>query len=134
MSLSRILKGTYNRDIGRKVFGSSNGFSGSGIATISAFLQIIGILSWRTQEMRKSQNLDLRVNLARSINSGKMESRPRDFLGLRRLRAPASSFSTKKPEVLFTSGVGTFHRSDSSLLVSLVHLQLPVLCASFFKN
>ena len=43
MSLSRILKGTHSRDIARYLFGSLNGFSGLGIATTSALLQIFGI-------------------------------------------------------------------------------------------
>jgi len=38
-------------DIGRELFGSPNSFSGSGIANVSALLQILGILSW---EVRKS--------------------------------------------------------------------------------
>ena len=59
-----------------------NGFSGLGIATTSALLQIFGILSWRMQELRKSQSQDLRADPAWSINSGKMESNPGDFLGL----------------------------------------------------
>jgi len=49
------------------------------VATTSALLQIFGILSWRMQELRKSQNQDLRPDLAWSINSGKMESNPGDF-------------------------------------------------------
>ena len=53
MSLSRILKGTNSRDMGRQLFGSPNGFSSLGIATISALLQIFGILSWRMQELGK---------------------------------------------------------------------------------
>ena len=37
------------------------------------------------QELRKSQNQDLRADLAWSMNSGKMESNPGDFAGFRRL-------------------------------------------------
>jgi len=54
---------------------SPNGFSGFVIATFSALLQIVGILSWRKQEARKSQNQDLRADPAWSINSGKIEFR-----------------------------------------------------------
>ena len=68
-----------------------SGFSGLGIATISALLQIFGILSWRMQEVRNSQNQDLRADLAWSINSRKMESNPGHFSGFRRLRAASSS-------------------------------------------
>jgi len=38
MSLLKILKGTHRRNIGRLLFGSPNGFSDLGIATISALL------------------------------------------------------------------------------------------------
>jgi len=89
------------------------------------------------QEMRKSQNQDLRADPAWSINSGMMESRPGDFPGFRRLRTAASSPGMKGPEIqyiLSPSGVGTFHRSDSSLLVILVESRLPVLCVLFFTN
>ena len=89
-----------------------NGFSGLGIATISAVLQIFGIFSWRKQEVRKSQNQDLRAEPAWSTNSAKIDSRPKDFPGFRCLRAAASSSGLKEPEILFLSGVGTFHRSD----------------------
>jgi len=70
-----------------------NGFSGLEIATASALLQIFGILSWRMQELRKSQNQDLRADPAWSINSGKMESNPGDFPGFKRLRAAANSLA-----------------------------------------
>jgi len=43
------LKGTHSRDMGRSLFRSLNVFSGLGIATISALLQIFGILSWLMQ-------------------------------------------------------------------------------------
>ena len=79
MSLSRISKGAHNRNIGLKLFGSPNGFSGLGIAATSALLQMFGILSLRMQELRKSQNQDMRANPRWSINSGKMESNPGDI-------------------------------------------------------
>ena len=41
-----------------------SGFSGLGITTISALFQIFGILSWRMQAVRKSQNQDVRADLA----------------------------------------------------------------------
>ena len=100
MSLSRILKGTHSRDIGRQLLGSPNGFSGLGIATNSALLQIFGILSLRMQELRKSQNQDLRADPAWSINSGKMESNPGVFPGFKHLRAAANSFGLKGLETL----------------------------------
>jgi len=100
MSLSRILKGTHSRYMEQQLFGAPNGFSGLGIATICAILQIFGILSWRMQEMRKSQNQDLRAEPAWNMNSGKMESNPGDFPGFRRLRAAASSSGLKGSEIL----------------------------------
>jgi len=55
---------------------------------MSALLHIFGILSWHMQELRKSQNQDLRADLVWSMNSGKMESNPGDLApGFRRLRA-----------------------------------------------
>jgi len=47
-------------------------------------------LSWRMQELRKSQNQDLRADPAWSINSGKMESNPGDFPGFRRLEGSST--------------------------------------------
>ena len=44
MSLPKILKGTHSSDTGRW------------IATMGALRQIVWILRWRMQEMRKSQN------------------------------------------------------------------------------
>jgi len=43
------------------------------------------------QEVRKSQNQDLRADPVWSIYSGKMESNPEDFPGFRSLKAAASS-------------------------------------------
>jgi len=74
--------------------------SGSQFATNSALFQIFGYLSWYMQEVRKSRNQDLKADPAWTINSGKMESNPRDFPGLRRLRAAASPSGTEEPEVL----------------------------------
>jgi len=75
-------------------------FLAYGIATTSALFQIFGILSWRMQELRKSQNHHLRTDQAWSINSGKMESNPGNFPGFRRLRAAASSSGLKGSEIL----------------------------------
>jgi len=67
---------------------------------MSALLQIFGILSWRRQKLRKSQNQDLRVDPAWSMNSGKIESNPGDFPGSSRLRAAASYSGLKGSEIL----------------------------------
>jgi len=86
------------------------------------------------QELRKSQNQDLRANLVPSINSGKMESNPGDFVCCRRMRAAANSSGPKGLEILWPSGVRIFHRSDSCLLTSLVDSQPLVLCAPLFMS
>ena len=86
------------------------------------------------QEVRKSQNQDLRADLVWSINSGKMKSNPRDFPGFRRLRAAESSSSLMGSEILWPSGVRILHRSDSCLLTNLLDSRSPVLCAPFFTN
>jgi len=52
------------------------------------------------QELRKSQNQDLRADLAWSINSGKMESNPGDFPGFRHFRAAANSSGLKGSQIL----------------------------------
>ena len=67
------------------------------------------------QELRKSQNQDLRADRAWNRNFGKMESNPEDFPGFRRLRAAASFTGLKVSEILWPSGAEIFHRSDSSL-------------------
>jgi len=72
------------------------------------------------QEVRKSQNQDLEASLAWSINSEKIIS--------------SSSSGPKGSEILCPSGVGTFHRLDSSLLMSLVDSRPLVLCAPFFTS
>jgi len=86
------------------------------------------------QELRKSQNQDLRADPAWSMNSRKVESNPGDFPGVRRLRAAVSSSRLNGWEILWPSGVGIFHRSDSSLLTSLVDVLCLVLCALFFRS
>jgi len=86
------------------------------------------------QGLRKSQNQDLRADPAWSMNSGKVESNPGDFPFFRRLRAAGCSSGLKGSEILWPSGVGIFHWSDSSLLTSLVDSRSPVLCASFFTS
>ena len=52
------------------------GFPGFGIMTTSALLQILGILSQRKQEERKSRNQDFKAAPAWSMSSGQMESGP----------------------------------------------------------
>ena len=83
------------------------------------------------QEVRKSQNQDLRADPAWCVNSGKMESNPRDFPGFRRLKAAASSSGLKGSEILWPSGVKIFLRSDSCLLTILV--ESPVLWGKIKK-
>jgi len=73
------------------------------------------------QEVRKSQNQDLRADPAWNIYFGKMKSNPRDFPGFRCQRAASRSFGLKCPEIMWPSGVGLFHRSGNCLLTSLVN-------------
>ena len=124
----------YSKDMGRYLFGSSRGFSGLGIATLSVLLKILEILIWLMQNVRKSQNRDLRAEPVWSMNSKKIESNPGDFPGFRRLRTEARSSGLKGSEILWPSVVVIFHRLDSSLLTSLVDFRSPVLCASYFTS
>ena len=52
------------------------GFIGFGIATTSALLQILGILSRRKQEERKLRNEDFKATPAWIMSSGQMELGP----------------------------------------------------------
>ena len=63
-----------------------------------------------------------------------IEANPRDFPGSRWLRALESSSGLKRPEVLSPSAVGTFRKSDSCLLTSLMDLRSLVLCAPFYTS
>jgi len=84
--------------------------------------------------VRKLQNQDLRAVLAWSINSGKVEFRPEDFPGFRRMRV-AASFSGLKGQKSCIPQRRIFHRSNSSLLLSLVAgSRPPLLCAPFFTS
>jgi len=95
-------------------------------------IHIFGIFSWHVQKVRKSQNQNLGADPAWNINSGKIESNPGGFPGFRRMRAAASSSGLRGSEILWLSGTGIFHRSDSFLLIILVDYRPPVLCAPFF--
>jgi len=53
------------------------------------------------QELRRLQNQDLRADPTWNINSGKMESNPRDFPGFRRLRAAANSSGLKGSDIAY---------------------------------
>jgi len=98
------------------------GLFGLGITTISALLQILGIMSWRMQEVQRLYNQDLRADLAWSINSGKIESKTGDFPGFKWLRALTNSSGVTEPEILSPSGGGTFR------------LAITRLCAPFFTS
>ena len=75
------------------------GFVGFGIATTSALLQILGILSWRKQEERKSRNQDFKAAPAWSISSEQMESGSPALPGFKCWRAAANSFCEKLSEI-----------------------------------
>ena len=96
------------------IFGSPTGFPGFGIATTSALLQILKILSWRKQEERKSCNQDFKEAPAWSISSEQMESGPGALLGFKCWRAAANSLCEKLSEIFTESGVVALQRSDTS--------------------
>ena len=86
-------------------------FVGFGIATTSALLQILGILSQHKQEERKSCNQNLK---AAPASSGQMESGPRALLGFKCWRAAVNSLCEKASEIFTGSGVVAFQMSDTS--------------------
>ena len=90
------------------------GFPGLGIATTSAPLQILGILSWRKQEERKSRNQDFKAAPAWSISSEQMESGPEALSGFKCWRAAANSLCEKLSEIFTASGVVALQRLDTS--------------------
>jgi len=55
-------KGDAQQRYGMIALWALSGISGLGIKTISALLQIFGILSWHMQEVRKSHIQDFRVD------------------------------------------------------------------------
>ena len=94
------------------------GFIGFGIATASALLQILEILSRCKQEERKSRNKDFKAAAAWIISSGKMKSGPRALPGFECWRAAVNSLSEKVSEIFTGSGVLVLQRSDTSLEAS----------------
>ena len=80
-SFEDLVRDTEQED-GSILFGSSTGLFGFGIATTSALLQTLGILSWRKQEERKPRNQDFKAVPAWIISSGQIESGPEAFPGL----------------------------------------------------
>ena len=90
------------------------GFAGFGIATTSALLQILGVLSRRKQEERKSRNQDFKAALAWSISSEQMKSGPGALPGFQRWRAAVNSLCEKLSEIFTASGVVALQKSDTS--------------------
>ena len=77
------------------------------------------------QELRKSQNRDLRADPAWSINSEKMESSPGDFPGFRRLRVSGIC-----PLPLFDNSRKEFHDFHCSFF----RIKLKFSCAQVFLH
>ena len=90
------------------------GFPGLGIATTSALLQILEILSQCKQEERKSCNQDFKAAPAWSISSEQMESGSGALPGFKCWRATANSLCEKLSEIFTVSGVVALQRSDTS--------------------
>ena len=63
-----------------------------------------------------------------------MEPNPGDFPGFRRLRAATIFSDLRGSVILWSSGVGIFHRSDRTLLKSLKVSRPPILCAPFITS
>ena len=84
------------------------------MATTSALLQILGILSRRKQEERKSRSQELKAAPAWTISSGQMESGPGALPGLECWRAAANSLCEKLSEIFTASGVVALQRLDTS--------------------
>ena len=89
---------------------SSTGF---GIATTSALLQILAILSRRKQEERKSRNQNFKAAPAWSISSGQMESGPAALPGFKCWRAAVNSLCEKLSEIFTAFGVVALQESDT---------------------
>ena len=88
-------------------------FAGLEIANTSVLLQILGILSRRKQEERKSRNQDFKVAPAWSISSGQMESGPGALPDFKCWRAAANSLCEKLSKIFIASGVVALQRSDT---------------------
>ena len=89
------------------------GFAGLGIATTSALLQILEILSWHKQEEKKSCNQEFKSPPAWSKGSEQMESGPGALPGFKCWRAAANSLCEKLSEILTASGVVALQSSDT---------------------
>ena len=89
---------------------------GFGIATTSALLQTLGILSWRKQEERKPRNQDFKAIPAWIISSGQIESGPGSFPGLTCWRAAANSLDEKSTERFTGDGMKVI--AESSMVIA----------------
>ena len=89
-------------------------FVGFGIGTTSALLQILGILSQRKQEERKSRNQNFKAAPAWSINSGQMKSGLGALPGFKCWRAAVNSLCEKLSEIFTASVVVALQKSDTS--------------------
>ena len=90
------------------------GFVGFGVATTSALLQNLKILSQCKQKERKLRNQDFKAAPAWSISSEQMESVPGALPGFKCWRVAANSLCEKLSEIFTASGVVALQRSDTS--------------------
>ena len=89
-------------------------FVGLGIATTSALLQILGILSRRKQEEMKSRNQDFKAAPAWSISSEQMESGPGALHSFKCWKVAANSLCEKLSKIFTASGVVALQWTDTS--------------------
>ena len=108
------LVGDTEQGDGAVALGSPTGLFGFGIATTSALLQTLEILSWRKQEKRKPRNQDFKAVPAWIVSSGQIESGPGAFPGLTCWRPAANSLDEKSPERFSGDGIKALQRSDTS--------------------
>ena len=90
------------------------GFIGFGIATTSALLQILEILSRRKQEEKTSRKQDFKAASAWIISSGQMESGPGALPGFKCWREAVNSLCEKMSEIFTGSGFVALQKSETS--------------------
>ena len=99
MSLSKILKGTQSKEIGKYLLASTNDFFGLGIEITRECLQILETSSWRTQEEKNLCEQVFTVEPACSESPGQKLLGPSALPSFRFWRAAANSAGEKAPAI-----------------------------------